>query len=318
VPVSAALANYLTVTGIFILCTWALYLPYRMGQLHFMVIAAMMISAYFGAVFSGAVVSGSPVQPAIMVNFHWPFLAVLVCGVLLSALLGFLVSLAIGDAPCFTVVIVGFTVMYLIRAVAENTSALGRTFGMFRVPLIIAGLGSAHNRLFMVGLVYFFVLLAGFLIFRFDHSKLGRAASLIFIDRDLAASQGINIKKMGILLQTASGALGGLAGILYLYTLRAISPGFITFRTIALFMTILFVGGRATPWGSLLAAPILWGLPLIVPESLQVWKNVFYALALIIFLLLKPEGIITRPFLRRLHRFFAPLFNFRKNKKGEH
>jgi branched-chain amino acid transport system permease protein len=302
---SAALANYLTITGIFILCCWALYLPYRMGQLHFMMIANMVISAYFGAVFSGAVVSGSQVQSAINLNLHWPFPVILVCGVLISALIGFLVSLAIGDAPCFSVVIVGFTFMYLTKAVAENTTALGRTFGMFRVPLIIEGLGSANNRLFMVILVFFFVLLAGFFIFRFDRSKLGRAASSIFIDRDLAVSLGVNVKKMGMLLQTASSAMGGLAGILYLYTLRAISPGFITFHNVGLFMTMLFVGGYTTQWGPLLAVPILWGIPLIMPESLQVWKNVFYAVILILILMLKPEGIITRPFLRKIRRVFV-------------
>ncbi|MDR2363598.1 MAG: branched-chain amino acid ABC transporter permease [Spirochaetaceae bacterium] len=302
---SAALANYLTITGIFILCTWAIYLPYRMGQLHFMMIANMVISAYFGAVFSGAVVSGSQVQSAINLNLHWPFFAILLCGVLLSALLGFLVSLAIGDAPCFAVVIVGFTFMYLTKAVAENTTALGRTFGMFRVPRVIEGLSAADNRLFMVILVYFFVLLVGFLIFRFDRSKLGRAASSIFIDRDLAVSLGVNVKKMGILLQTSSSALGGLAGILYLYTLRAISPSFITFHNVGLFMTMLFVGGYTTQWGPLLAAPILWGVPLIIPESLQVWKNVFYAVILIAILMLKSEGIITRPLLRRVRRFFV-------------
>jgi branched-chain amino acid transport system permease protein len=303
--VSAALANYLTITGIFILCTWAIYLPYRMGQLHFMMIANMVMSAYFGAVFSGAVVSGSQVQSAINLNLHWPFFAILLCGVLLSALLGFLVSLAIGDAPCFAVVIVGFTFMYLTKAVAENTTALGRTFGMFRVPRVIEGLSSAENRLFMVILVYFFVLLVGFLIFRFDRSKLGRAASSIFIDRDLAVSLGVNVKKMGILLQTSSSALGGLAGILYLYTLRAISPSFITFHNVGLFMTMLFVGGYTTQWGPLLAVPILWGVPLIIPESLQVWKNVFYAVILIVILMLKSEGIVTRPLLRRVRRFFV-------------
>ncbi|MDR2631453.1 MAG: branched-chain amino acid ABC transporter permease [Spirochaetaceae bacterium] len=302
---SAALANYLSITGIFILCTWAIYLPYRMGQLHFMMIANMVISAYFGAVFSGAVVSGSQVQSAINLNLHWPFFAVLVSAVLLSGFLGFLVSLGIGDAPCFAVVIVGFTFMYLTKAVAENTTALGRTFGMFRVPRIIESLGAAESRLFMVILVYFFVLLVGFLIFRFDRSKLGRAASSIFIDRDLAVSLGVNVKKMGILLQTSSSALGGLAGVLYLYTLRAISPSFITFHNVGLFMTMLFVGGYTTQWGPLLAVPILWGIPLIMPEGLQVWKNVFYAVVLIAILMIKPEGIITRPVLQRFRRFFV-------------
>jgi branched-chain amino acid transport system permease protein len=42
-----------------------------------------------------------------------------------------------------------------------------------------------------------------------------------------------------------------------------------------------------------------------MPESLQVWKNVFYAVILIVILMLKPEGIITRPFLRKIQRFFV-------------
>jgi branched-chain amino acid transport system permease protein len=144
------------------------------------------------------------------------------------------------------------------------------------------------------------VILTCILIRRFDKSSLGRAAQVIFVDRDLARSLGIDIKKTGILLQTLSGALGGLAGVLYLYVTRSISPGFITFRNLGLFMTILFVGGYTTHWGALLAAPVLWGLPLLLPESLQPWKNVFYACMLIGIILVKPEGIITRPFVSRL------------------
>jgi branched-chain amino acid transport system permease protein len=67
-------------------------------------------------------------------------------------------------------------------------------------------------------------------------------------------------------------------------------------------MTILFVGGYTTQWGVLIAAPILWGLPLIMPEALQSWKNVFYALILILILILKPEGMITKQVLQRMRR----------------
>jgi branched-chain amino acid transport system permease protein len=290
----------LTFTAIFILASWAIYLPYRIGQLHFLVIANMVISAYFGAVMSGAVVSGSQVQEAAALGLHWPFIAVLLSGVAINALLGFLISLAIGDAPCFSVVIVGFTFMYLIKTIAENTAFLGKTFGMFSVPRIIDS--TSGNRLFLVIFAFFAVLLTGFLIYRFDTSALGRAASSIFVDRELAVSLGINIKKTGIFLQTASSALGGLAGVLYLYVTRSISPGFITFNNLGLFMTLLFAGGYTTQWGVLIVTPVLWGLPLIVPETLQSWKNVFYALVFILILILKPEGIITRPVLQGIRR----------------
>jgi branched-chain amino acid transport system permease protein len=292
-------------TAIFLLASWALYLPYRMGQLHFLTVANMVISAYFGAILSGAAVmtgSGAQTQAAIP-GLHWPFFAVLIAATALSALVGFLVSLAIGDAPCFSVVIVGFTFMYLFRTIAENTAVLGKAMGMFNVPRIIDS--NQGNRIFLTVVIYALTALILFLIRRFDRSSLGRSAALIFADRDLAVSVGVDIKKTGMILQTASSALGGLAGVLYLYVTRSISPLFITFRNLGLFMTILFVGGYTTPWGALLAAPVLWGLPLILPEALQPWKNVFYALALIFVILLKPEGIITRPVLRRIKTLFG-------------
>jgi branched-chain amino acid transport system permease protein len=272
-----------------------------MGQLHFLSVANMVISAYFGAVLSGATASGAQTPLP-----HWPFFAVLLAATALSALIGFLVSLAIGDAPCFSVVIVGFAFMYLFRTIAENTEALGKTMGMFNVPRIVDS--NQGNRIFLTITIYAITLLTGFLLRRFDRSSLGRGASLIFVDRDLAVSLGVDIKKTGMILQTASSALGGLAGTLYLYVTRSISPLFITFRNLGLFMTILFVGGYATPWGALLAAPLLWGLPLILPEAMQPWKNVFYTLALIFIILVKPEGLITRPVLRRIVLGIRKLF----------
>ena len=38
---------YLAITAIYILMTWAIYLPYRVGQLHFIVVAIMAICGYF-------------------------------------------------------------------------------------------------------------------------------------------------------------------------------------------------------------------------------------------------------------------------------
>jgi branched-chain amino acid transport system permease protein len=281
-----------------------------MGQLHFLTVANMVISAYFGAILSGAAaVSGATAgaqTQAAAPGLHWPFFAVLIAATALSARIGFLVSLAIGDAPCFSVVIVGFTFMYLFKTIAENTAVLGKTMGMFNVPRIVES--NQGNRIFLTVIIYAITALTLFLIRRFDRSSLGRSAALIFADRDLAVSLGVDIKKTGIILQTASSALGGLAGILYLYVTRSISPLFITFHNLGLFMTILFVGGYTTPWGALLAAPILWGLPLILPEALQPWKNVFYALALIFVILIKPEGILTRPVLRRIALGIKTLF----------
>lgn len=275
---------YLAITAIYILMSWSIYLPYRMGQLHFMTVANMAISAYFAAYAS--------------IHWSWPFVLVLLVGTALGALIGYLVSFAIGDAPCFAVVIVGFTFIYITKTVIENTEALGGPLGIFSIPKILED--ARANRSLVLGVAYFMVLMTGVLIHRFEHSKLGRAASSIFIDRELASSFGINVKRMGQFLQTAASAMGALSGVLYTFIMRSLSPNHFTFHMVGICMTMLFVGGYSTIWGALLAAPILWGLPLIFPDAVASWRIVIYGTLLITILVLKPEGVITRRFIKSI------------------
>lgn len=281
---SLTLFYFLAIAAIYILMSWAIYLPYRVGQLHFMSIANMAISAYFAATAA--------------ISWGWPFWLVLITGTLLGGLIGFIVSIAIGEAPCFAVVIVGFTFIYLTKTIIENTEALGGPLGIFSIPKVLQDSGS--NRILLLILAYLLVLLMAFLIHRFDHSKLGRAASSIFIDKELATSFGVNPKRVGMFLQTWSSLMGGMAGVLYAFIMRSISPNHFTFHIIGTCMTMLFVGGYTTMWGALIAAPLLWGLPLVLPEALQSWNIVIYGVLLIAILVLKPEGFITRPFVVKL------------------
>ena len=73
----------------------------------------------------------------------------------------------------------------------------------------------------------------GFLIHRFDHSRLGRAASAVFVDKDLAASLGIDIKRLGMLLQTFSCTIAGGCGVLYGFIYKSFHLDFFTFPSSA-------------------------------------------------------------------------------------
>lgn len=271
---------YLAITAIYILMTWAIYLPYRVGQLHFIVVAIMAICGYFAGYAA--------------LNWGLPFWSLILLGTLLGALIAFLVSFAIGDAPCFAVVIVGFTFIYITKTVIENTKALGSTLGMFGLPIVRG----------ILPVAYLAVLIIGFLIYRFDHSRLGRAASAIFVDKELAISFGVNVKRIGMGLQTFAGAIGGLSGVLYGFIMGSLFPDFFTFHIIGVTMTMMFLGGYTTLWGPLLAAPILWGFPLLLPTGAQSWRVVIYGVILIIVLVLKPEGAITKKTLRAITNIF--------------
>lgn len=258
--------------------SWSFYLPYRIGQLHFMTVANMTISGYFGAVAA--------------LHWNWPFLLVFLVGLGLGALVGYLTSYAIGDAPCFAVVIVGFTFIYITKTVVENIEFLGGSYGLFGLP----GL----NKNFLLIFAYVFISIVGFFVYRFDHTRLGRAASAIFVDKTLAASFGVRAKTLGRLLQTAASGIGGASGVLYIYFMRSLSPEYFTFHLVGACMTMLFVGGYTTQWGVVLAAPLLYGIPLLFPPEIASWRIVIYGVLLIVVLVLKPEGIITRKFIHKI------------------
>ena len=280
---------FLAITAINILMSWALYLPYRVAHLHFLTVANMAISGYL----SGWLVQGLGVS----------FWAALPLGFAAGGLIGWVISLFIGEAPTFTVVIVGFTFIYITRTVIENTKAVGATMGMFGLPLV-AGSPALH-RWTILALLYSLVLVVGFLIHRFEHSRLGRAASAVFVDKDLATSFGVDIAKLGRLLQVFSSTVAGGCGVIYGFIYRSFHLDFFTFHLVGLFMTIIFVGGYATMWGVVVAAPALYGLTLLFPPEVASWRIVIYGAILVAVLVLKPEGFVTRRLVLNLERLLS-------------
>jgi branched-chain amino acid transport system permease protein len=291
---------FLSITAVNLLMSWGLYLPYRVAHLHFLTIANMAISGYAAAF--------------LVMTLNVPFLWALAAGFLLGFLVGFVVSLFIGNAPTFAVVIVGFTFIYITRTVIENTKAVGGTLGLFGLPGVSSD-PTAH-RWIVLGLLYGLVILVGFLIWRFDHSRLGRAASATFTDKDLAASLGVDMKGLGMLLQTFSSTLAGGCGVLYAFIYKSLHLDFFTFHLVGIFMTVIFVGGYATQWGTVVAAPILYGVPLLFPSAIASWRIVIYGVLLILVLVLKPEGFVTRRLVLSLETSLSTRWGRRNRQQG--
>lgn len=273
---SEILYYFLGFTAIYILMGWALYLPYKVGQLHFLIVACMAVTAYFGG-FAAR-------------EWGWPFVLILIGGIFIGAMISFIFSLAIGKAPCFTVVIVGLTSVFIVKTIIENWRLLGGTVGFFHIPTV-------NN---LLPIIYIFLFVVGFLIYKIDHSRLGRAASVVFVDREVAVTLGVDIKKLGVFFQIMAGAIAGIAGILDAFLVNSLSPEFFTFSMIAYLMCILFVGGYTTMWGVILSAFILQGIPLLFPSEIASWRQVIYGALLVVIILMRPEGLITRKMLWRL------------------
>lgn len=265
------LIHYLLIfTAIYILMGWSLYLPYKIGHLHFLPISIMAISAYFSAFASR--------------EWHWPLIIILFSGIITGFLFSYVIGKLMGNASGFSITIMGLTSIFIIRTVIENWNLLGGSMGFFNIP-------SSRHIIFWV---YFFLFLIGYFIYRIDNSILARQSAVLFEDRELASSFGVRSREVALFLHCFSGIIAGLSGTLYAQLVRGLSIDFFGFNMIGSLMTILLVGGRTTMWGIVLSAPLLAGIPILLPDSFSVWRQFIYGGLLIVIIIFLPDGLINK------------------------
>jgi branched-chain amino acid transport system permease protein len=179
--------------------------------------------------------------------------------------------------------------VFMVQSVVRNLEFLGGSIG-FYMPRVS----------YVEILSYVSLLVVGVFIYRLERSRFGRALEAMLEDPDLAASMGINTTRINIYVLTLSSVIGALAGVIFAFNLGAIYPDSFGFALMLYATTMLFVGGRFTMWGAVLAAPILFGLPRWLPHSMAQYSNYIYGALLVIVLILRPQGVVTRGLLRRI------------------
>jgi len=273
---SMVITVYLQITAIFIIMSWALYLPFKSGQFYNGCVYCMSIGAYFSAI--------------MVIKFGWPVWIAVVGSVVVAMLFALVTAPKLAQVGGFAMVIATIAIIFIVQAVARNTKYLGGLTGLYGIPIV--------NGLLPVS--YAVLILIGVLIHRIEHSRMGRAMDAVRTDMELAVSMGINPIRLSILLQAIAGALGGLGGSLYSFTMGFIRPMDFGFNVLLYTWTMLFVGGHQTMWGIVISAPLLWALTQFLPSEAAQYTNIVFGVILAAILILRPEGIITKKLLRRL------------------
>jgi branched-chain amino acid transport system permease protein len=268
--------NYLVFSVIYILLSWAIYLPYRCGQLYLAPIYSMAAGAYFGAYSATA--------------WSWPMALSVSASAFVGALFAFFPAIGLRRAPGFATAIASMGLIFILQTVIINLKFVGGSAGYFGIPPLDHPLITA----FVV------LVIAGIIVYRVDHSRLGRAAELLFYGREEVGCFGVNMSQIGMVLQVLSGSLSGVAGALYAFTVGSVFPAAFGFSILLTVFPIVFVGGNFTMWGAVVFAPILWGIPLIMPEAVVEWKDIIYGALLICILIFRPEGVISKQMVRNI------------------
>jgi branched-chain amino acid transport system permease protein len=268
--------NYFIFCIIFILLSWAVYLPYRCGQLYLAPIYCMCAGAYFGAYAVTA--------------WDWPVALAILASTFVGALFAFFPAIGLRKAPGFATAIASMALIFILQTVIMNLKFVGGSAGYFGIPPMDYPLITSLTVL----------VIAGIIIYRVDHSRLGRAAELLFYGREEVGCFGVNIAWVGMILQVLSGGLSGAAGALYAFTVGSVFPAAFGFSFLLTIFPIVFIGGNFTMWGAVFFAPILWGIPLILPEAIAEWKDVIFGTLLICILIFRPEGVVSKQVVRSI------------------
>lgn len=145
-----------------------------------------------------------------------------------------------------------------------------------------------------------------FVCLRLQHSRIGRAWHAIREDEDVARAMGINVRNYKLLAFAMGASFGGVAGALFGSFQGFVSPESFTLQESIAVLAMVVLGGMGHIPGVILGAVLLTALPellrsqaapvqqalfgtvLIDPEVL---RQLFYGLALVLVMLVRPSGI---------------------------
>lgn len=128
-------------------------------------------------------------------------------------------------------------------------------------------------------------------------SPYGRMMHVIRDDETVAATMGKPIALTKVAMTMLSGAMAGLAGVLYSQYLMYISPMSFEVHTSVTIVTMIVIGGMNSVLGTLVGA----GIILLIPEALTFFElpsdvagpleQVLFGALLVVLMFLRPQGI---------------------------
>ena len=193
--------------------------------------------------------------------------------------------------------------MYLALA----TLALGQILGAVFLNLDIVGAASGYPVItYLEAPAVFGTAIALFVVLAiFSQSRFWLYLTAIKNDATVCDLFGVGVRNIQLAAFAIGGALAGVAGGLYGHHFSYIEAQHFS-ATLSIY-TVLFVilGGTQTIYGPLIGAAFFTFLPEALRASAE-WRFVVFAVFIIVFMVLRPQGIVTSAFLRKLRSIVSP------------
>jgi branched-chain amino acid transport system permease protein len=166
------------------------------------------------------------------------------------------------------------------RSMGELANNLGGAEGFSQIP--------SYTTLFFVYLFAFILLV---LVYRLKYSSRGRALLAVRENEIAAEAMGVDTTRVKVVAFVFAAFFAGIGGSLYAHQVGALDPKELGFMKSIDLVIIVVIGGMGSITGIVLGATILVVLPEVF-RSFADYRMIVYALALIIVMILRPQGIM--------------------------
>ncbi|MGV9665686.1 ABC transporter permease [Nocardia niigatensis] len=243
---------------------------------------------------AGPIALGAYTSAVLTVSHGWAFLPALLAAGIVAAVVSSVLAAPLWRLGGHYVAIATLGIGIVTVAIIRNWEPVTRgSYGIFGIPApsLFGYEFTTHTQIFRLELVVLAIVLA--VILGVQRSRLGLAIRAIGGDEVAARSAGVPVRDYKALAFAVAAFFSGIGGALLAHQYSYIDPTVFNLPMSLLVVTILVLGGAASPYGAVLGAAVLIG----VPELLRLapsWRIVLYGLVLLLVVRFRPQGILVR------------------------
>ncbi|MGV9834919.1 ABC transporter permease [Nocardia niigatensis] len=243
---------------------------------------------------AGPIALGAYTSAVLTVSHGWAFLPALLAAGIVAAVVSSVLAAPLWRLGGHYVAIATLGIGIVTVAIIRNWEPVTRgSYGIFGIlaPSLFGYEFTTHTQIFRLELVVLAIVLA--VILGVQRSRLGLAIRAIGGDEVAARSAGVPVRDYKALAFAVAAFFSGIGGALLAHQYSYIDPTVFNLPMSLLVVTILVLGGAASPYGAVLGAAVLIG----VPELLRLapsWRIVLYGLVLLLVVRFRPQGILVR------------------------
>jgi branched-chain amino acid transport system permease protein len=298
--------SLLIFAGINVIAAYSFFLPFKTGQVSLGQAGFMAIGAYASAILTQ--------------KFGMPFSISLVFGGLIAGIVGVAVGFPALRIRGIYLLLLTLGFSEIVSVVALSWDYVGGAQGFRNISF------NPYTLEYVIAIIVVLLLFCA----RLENSSLGRAMDSIHQDESAAEVMGIDVVRIKLLAFGLGAAIAGVAGALYAHHATYMDSNTFNIMLGVEILVFVVVGGGSTFWGPLAGAAVLNAIPEFL-RALRDWlelvpvewtnfypmnrvydflhnfldfenakRLIVYGIILILMMIFRPDGLLTRDSLRRL------------------